>query len=328
MIATTPHSPVAVHRRVGRVLTHPSDIHCVVYHLLCLVAYGCAFWLYLHPEQAGITTVGGTIAFVLAAAGVLGWASGVDVGVNFHNHTHVPVFRSRFLNRWFGRLWTFSGGWPSYFWHYAHVRVHHANVLEPIDWTLPRRRADGSMESFWRYCFLHWPWRYAAHLWADFTSGRGLGRKAATEFVIFLALWSIPFWIDPVMAIWLWVLPQWIGNVSFMGAGMYLQHAACIPKSALHPLNHSNVFGQRLFNLLMFNIGYHLEHHDHPSVHWSDLPALHQQLKSELVKNRTRVFADHGYYSMSGQVGFDFRGHALEEFARHNSYSADQSSAR
>jgi fatty acid desaturase len=319
---------VGPHKATGAgLLSHPQDIHCIVYHLACLTGYGLAFWVYRHPALAGITDTPSRIAFVLAAAGMLGWASGVDVGVNFHNHTHLPVFRSRVVSRWFGRLWSFSAGWPSFFWHHAHVTVHHMNVLGPEDWTLPRRRADGSVEGFWRYCLRHWPWRYAVHFWRDFTSGRGLGRKALREFAIFLCLWSIPFWIDPVMALWLWVLPQWIGNVSFVAGGMYLQHVSCVPKSAEHPFNHSNVFTQRVFNLFMFNIGYHLEHHDHPSVHWSDLPALHEQLKPELMKSGTRVLADHGYYRNAALVGFDLQGEGLEKFTAQKSAYVEESTA-
>lgn len=298
----------------GWLLSHPKDIHCILYHLVCLCAYGCAFWLYLHPTQAGIDSLGSRVAFVLAAAIMLGWASGVDVGVNFHNHAHLPVFRSRLLNRWFARLWTFSGGWPSFFWHHSHITVHHLNLLRSEDWTLPERKADGSVEGYLRYSLLHWPWRYWVHLWRFFSARRELHRQALWEFLIFLGLWSIPFWIDPVMALGLWVLPQWIGNVSYMGAGMYLQHVGCVPKSAERPLTHSNVFTQRAFNLFMFNIGYHLEHHDHPSVHWSDLPALHEQLKPEMLKHGTRVVEDHGYFRNAARLGFDFHGKALEEF--------------
>lgn len=67
---------------------------------------------------------------------------------------------SHFVSRWFGRLWTFSGGWPSFFWEYCHVTIHHANLLTTEDWTLPKKRSDGSFESFQLYLFAHWPWRY------------------------------------------------------------------------------------------------------------------------------------------------------------------------
>jgi fatty acid desaturase len=276
----------------------PEDVHCVVYHLLVLLGYAAAFWLWLHPERAGLHGILDRIAFVVMAAALLGWVAGVDVGVNFHNHTHRRVFKSPALNRWFGRIWTFSGGWPAYFWQHAHVRVHHANVLEAADWTLPRRRADGRFENIWRYCALHWPWRYAVHLARDFRSRRGghhVGRRSVRELGIFLALWSIPFWIDVPMALCLWVLPQFVANCVTMGSGMYVQHAGGSARSRGEHYQHSNTFLSPFFNLTMFNIGYHLEHHDYPGVHWADLPALHARMRPLYAAAGGRV-VPYGYY--------------------------------
>jgi len=280
------------------ILAHPEDIHCVVFHLLTLAAYGCAFWLYLHPERAHIEGPWSRLAFVCGAAIMLGWISGIDLGVNFHNHTHRRIFRAEWLNRWFGRLWTFSSGWPSFYWWHAHVVVHHANLLGPTDWTLPRRRPDGSFENMFWYCPAHWPWRTSVDLWRDFTHGRGrpgVGRRALVELAIFLALWSLPFLIDPLMALGLWVLPQWFGNCWNMGPGMYVQHVGCVGKSERRPFSHSNTFLSRLFNLTTFNIGYHIEHHDYPGVHWTELPALHERLKEQLIEGGAHILP-FGYY--------------------------------
>jgi len=285
----------------GALFAHREDIHLVVYHLLSLAAYGAAFWLYLHPQVAGIDGPWSRAAFVVAAALMLGWISGIDVGVVFHNHTHKKIFRAEWLNRWFGRIWTFSGGWPSYYWWYSHVIVHHSNLLGPTDWTLPKRKADGSFEGIYTYSLLHWPWRYIPHLWRDFSSARGgkqVPRQSAIELAIFLALWSIPFWIDPWMALGLWVLPQWIGNALIMGPGMYAQHAGCRPKSLQDPYGHSNTYLSRFFNLTMFNIGYHVEHHDYPQVHWSELPAFHEEMKGQLIAGGAHV-VPFGYYRAS-----------------------------
>ena len=282
--------------RSSRWLSRPEDLHCVLFHLLCLAAYGIAFWLWLHPDLAGLNSAAAQVAFVMAAAYLLGWISGIDVGVNFHNHTHRRIFRSAALNRWATRLWTFSGGWPGLFWQYSHVTVHHSNLLRERDWTLPRRREDGSAESFYRYVLCHWPWRYAVHLWRDFRDARLERKRALIELAWFAMLWSIPFWIDPWMGVWLWALPHCVANCVTMGSAMYVQHAGCIAKDAQHPVQHSNSFLSRFFNLTMFNIGYHVEHHDNPGVHWADLPKFHAVHRDELVAAGAH-YVPYGYYA-------------------------------
>ena len=280
------------------ILSHPGDIHCIIFHLVTLFAYGCAFWLYLKPEKAHITGLWSRLAFIGGASIMLGWCSGIDLGVNFHNHTHRRIFRINFLNTWFGRFWTFSAGWPSFFWWHAHIIVHHSNLLGPTDWTLPRLKPDGRAENMFWYCLAHWPKRSSIDLWRDFTSGRGqkgVGRKAIMELCIFLALWSIPFWIDWRMALGLWVLPQWFANAWTIAPGMFVQHVSCVPKSTLFPVSHSNTFLSRFFNLTTFNIGYHLVHHDHPAVHWTDLPKLHQELLREQQEGNAHILP-FGYY--------------------------------
>ncbi len=289
------------------ILSHPQDLHCVLFYMACLLAYACAFWLYHHARLAGVIGPWSRMAFVAASAIMLGWVSAINVGVNFHNHTHRRIFTSRLFNRWFARIWTVSGGWPSFFWEYSHVTVHHARLLSTEDWTLPKRKADGSFEDFRVYALAQWPWRCMVHLRKELTSGRGLRRKALREFTIFLMLKSIPFWIDPIMALWLWVLPQWIANVVMMGPGMYVQHAGCIRKRPDRPVSHSNVFLSRFFNLTMFNIGYHLEHHDHPLVHWSELPELHQRLKKGLIDGAAHVVPYGNYHAAFLLAGSDER---------------------
>ncbi len=304
----------------GRVLglRRIEDLHCVAFHLLLLAGYGVAFYLYLHPERAGIDSPWSRTAFVAGAAIVLGWCSGVDVGVVFHNHAHVPIFHSPFANRWFGRLWTVSGGWPAYFWRHAHLVVHHSKLLSSEDWTLPRRRPDGGVESLYRYCLAHWPFRNALHLYREFRHGTrpGVAREAALERSSFLAFWSLPFLFDVQMALLLWVLPQYLGNVAVMGPGMYVQHVGCRPRSAEHPHLHSNTFLNRFFNLTMFNIGFHIEHHERGHVHWADLPVLHRRMQRELIAPAAHVLAI-GYYRGGRICRWQLRRDWLARFLAH-----------
>ncbi len=294
----------------GRIFSHPEDVHCVIYNVVVLCCYALAFWLYQHPELAHIDGVADRVAYVFGAAFLLGWISGVNVGVNFHNHAHRPIFRSRLLGRWFGHVWTFSGGWPAFYWYHAHIVVHHSNLMdEELDWTLPKRRRDGRFESVYKYVFLHWPWRYIPHLYRDFKANRGgewVRRKAIKDGLIFLVVWSIPFFIDPVMALGLWVLPQWIGNGIIMGSGMYVQHASGVKKTEDQPYYHSNTFLSKFFNLTMFNIGYHVEHHDYPQVHWSVLPQFHEKMKSRFIQKGAHVVT-YGYYHAAHLCALPFR---------------------
>lgn len=294
-------------RRKSRLFAHPEDKHCAIYNVFVWAAYFAAFAAWLHPEAAHLAgpdmgtgeVVLRHLAFTLGAGYLLGWISGVNVGVNFHNHAHRPIFRAEFLNRWFGRFWAVNGGWPAFYWYHAHVVVHHANLLhEDDDWTVPKRRPDGRFESIYSYVFLHWPWRYVPHLWKDFTTARGgsgVPRKALKEGLIFVALWSIPFFIDWKMGLALWLWPAWVANSITMAAGMYVQHAGSVPKSAEHPYSHSNCFTSKFFNLMMFNIGYHIMHHDYERVHWSVLPEFHRRMKERLIEGGAHV-VPYGYY--------------------------------
>lgn len=265
------------------ILAHPADIHCVVFHLLVVAAYVAAFTIYLNPQAAHIDSPYAMAAFVVACVVLLGWISGVDVGVNYHNHVHLKVFRSKALNLWFGRLWPITGGWPAFAWKYAHVKVHHPDTLGATDWTLPKRDAAGKFEPYWTYCFLHWPWRYFPHLWQDYRAGKmgyRMTREVPREMLIFGVVYAIPFVIDPVMGVLLWLAPHFFANILIVGSGMYVQHVDCIAPSETHPFRHSNTFFSPFFNLTMFNIGYHNVHHSFAHVHWSDLPEFQRTLQA------------------------------------------------
>ncbi len=142
---------------------------------------------------------------------------------------------------------------------------------------------------------------------------KNLRRKALRELGIFLALWSIPFWIDPMMALWLWVLPHWIANTFIMGSGMYVQHSGCVEKSVERPMSHSTVFASGFFNMTMFNIGFHMEHHEYPRVHWSELPELHERLKQEMVDGGTHVVPYGNYHAAYLLAGGEERRKRFDE---------------
>ena len=288
----------------GRWLAHPEDAHGLLFCLLNFAAIGSAFWLWLHPEVTGFVTPGQKLGFALGAGMWLGWSGGINMGINFHSHAHKPIFRSDALNRWFGRLWTVPGGIPSYWWRYKHLAVHHSHLGEERDWVQPQRRADGRYESMWTYVLLYWPWRWGYHFAREVReASASVRRRFLVEFAIFLVPFSIPFFIDPWMALGLWLFPAWVGGSIIMGMGMYAQHAGGTDE---HRYSHTTTFLSHFFNLTMFNAGFHIEHHEQPAVHWSELPRLHAAMKPDLIAGGAHI-VPYGIYRASSLLNSFFR---------------------
>jgi fatty acid desaturase len=174
--------------------------------------------------------------------------------------------------------------------------VHHRHVGEACDWVQPRTRPDGRYESIYRYVLCHWPWRYALHLWRDIAAERGrVRRRALLESLMFLPFWLAPIALDPVLGIGLWLYPHWFGSAFILGTGMYTQHAG---GTAARKHSGSTTFLSEFFNLTMFNVGYHTEHHANPAIHWSELPALHERLRDELIEEGAHI-VPYGSYGAS-----------------------------
>ena len=304
---------------LGRWLAHPEDVHGLLFCALHFAAIGSAFWLWLHPEVTGFTAPLDRLGFALGAGTWLGWSGGVNMGVNFHSHAHKPVLRSAAASRWLGRLWTLPGGIPSYWWTYKHMAVHHGHLGEERDWVQPKRRADGRYENLWVYALAYWPWRWGYHFWRDFrTAPRGVRRRAWREAVLFAVPFSLPFLIDPWMGVGLWLYPAWFGGVVVMGLGMYTQHAGGTDGERF---SHTTTFLSHWGNLTMFNAGFHVEHHEWPALHWSELPRLHAEVRDELVAGGAHVVPFGLYRGSSLLNRFFDRERGWREFlAQHPDY--------
>jgi fatty acid desaturase len=301
--------------RNPRLLSHPEDIHSVVFLLLTFANYFSAFYIYLRLLE----TVLAKALFIAGVGTMLGWTAGINLGVVFHNHLHRGSLRNPHLNSWIGRIWTIPSGWPSHFWQYKHTVIHHKHVCKSKDWVQPRTLNNGRYESLYRYILCHWPWRYATRLWREFTgANRRRNRRALREFLIFLLFWLAPFAVDPFLGIGLWLYPRWFGSAFILGTGMYTQHAG---GSSDNKYSAPTTFLSEFFNLTMFNVGFHTEHHASPSVHWSELPELHIRLRDELIRGGAHV-VPYGSYRAGRLLSSlsDPKG-AFEEFRKqHRAY--------
>jgi fatty acid desaturase len=105
-----------------------------------------------------------------------------------------------------------------------------------------------------------WRDRHLAHH-AGIAARTRVSRDLVTQTALVLAAWSAMLAAAPLFFFSVY-LPGWAAGLLLCAAHGYYEHAH----------GTTSHYG-RLYNLLLFNDGYHVEHHAHPSTHWTRLPA-------------------------------------------------------
>ena len=199
-----------------------------------------------------------------------------------HNHQHLPMFRHPWLNRCWTLVLSLTQGLPGTLLVPLHNRNHHQSHGGPDDFMgvgvverLPRLLRLPLYPVAASLCYLPRKRRLLAELRRHESP---LWRRLLVErlllaaFCVTLLVWK-PW--DSFLCLFLpWILAQyWVINAN------YIQHVGCDHAAEQ---GHSRDFTGRLLNWLTFNGGYHIEHHDHPAVHWSLLPDLHRAQRAAL----------------------------------------------
>jgi hypothetical protein len=89
-----------------------------------------------------------------------------------------------------------------------------------------------------------------------------ISRAIVIETALVLACWGIVAALVPRIFLFVY-LPGWVAGLVLCQLQGYYEHAR----------GTTSHYG-RLYNLLFFNDGYHVEHHRRPAANWRDLPAL------------------------------------------------------
>lgn len=105
-----------------------------------------------------------------------------------------------------------------------------------------------------------WRERHLAHH-AGIAARTRLSHDLVMQTALVLAAWSAMLAVAPQVFLSVYV-PGWAAGLLLCAAHGYYEHAH----------GTTSHYG-RLYNLLLFNDGYHAEHHAHPSAHWTRLPA-------------------------------------------------------
>jgi fatty acid desaturase len=229
-------------------------------------------YLVLFPALAAAQWAYGLSAAAYVAMLVLS----VGLGVIHHNHTHLPLWRSRRRNRATDVYLSVAQAVPTFVFAVSHIRNHHRFRHGPRDDTRTYR-FGGDHNHLWGY--LTHPLRALTVLVPIVSRELGAQGRRHPERLAFARLQ-----IAAIGAVWLalacadarkfalfWLLPQ-LHGLHWLLAANYLQHAHADGHSAT---NYARNF-TGLVNRVWFNIGYHTAHHERPSAHWSELPREHE----------------------------------------------------
>ncbi len=210
-----------------------------------------------------------------------------------HNFIHNPFFTHRWLNRVFGVLETLAIGMPHQLYHHYHMNHHWGDndARGPDgstrDWSsIYRYSRNHHPEPFWRYCLYSFfrvevsPVLRVAykHGWANMT-------QVAVESLALAGFWAMMAWANWQYFCFFYLPSFFFGWVLSYAEG-YLEHYGADPGN---PYANSVSSYNWLYNFLWFNNGYHQEHHWDPKMHWTRMPALHEQIRPQLEANHARV---------------------------------------
>ncbi len=204
----------------------------------------------------------------------------VSVAIIAHNHNHVPIWRSRFLNIATDYWLTLFYGFPAFGWIPTHNKNHHFLNNKNGDYTITYRVSEKnniftllSYPSISSY-FQQKP--IAAYLRTLLRSNRQKFYLAASQYLVLGLYYAVTiFVLNWKKAVLFILIPHQVSLFSILIFN-YVQHVHTDEESRY---NHSRNF-VGLINLALFNNGYHTIHHEAPGIHWSKTPAAQKKIQN------------------------------------------------
>lgn len=248
--------------------------------LLCLFLLLIPFWIKIPADYISIWLIISSLFCF-------------NVCIINHNHVHTEIFYHPILNQLFGILLTLAKGHTSAGVVLAHNYNHHVYNGNENDWIRPQLAGNGpGLFRLTKFIFNSMITMAKEKRKVDKTIlPKKVRQQLLLERNILLLFIFILMYIDITNFFIFITLPWVIGIVLLIGVNL-LQHDQCFPTSKY---NHSRNFIGRLGNWFFFNNGYHTAHHMDPSVHWSELPTMHnnkitQNIDKNLEKKSILLF--------------------------------------
>ncbi len=202
----------------------------------------------------------------------------ISVAVIAHNHNHVPMWKSAFLNHVTDNWITLFYGFPAFAWTPTHNKNHHKFNNGKGDYTITYRYSERnniftlmtypSISSYFQQSPVM---NHLKHLYSNKRKKFYLAILQYVTLGLFIIISLIIDWRKSLLYI---VIPQQVALFTVMVFN-YIQHVHADEES---DYNHSRNFVSRFTNFMLFNNGYHTAHHMKASIHWSQMRQAHERI--------------------------------------------------
>jgi fatty acid desaturase len=254
-------------------LREPKDVFLLLAFLANALLYGTFFWQFESLSWATRTAVGFVLSLLICT----------NYQCVAHNFIHNPFFVSGRLNTLFSLLNSPLLGMPQSLYTVHHPNHHRYNS----DHRDPKTQTTKDASSLYRhsrypnrpenllsYCIL-------GVLRTDVAEMYRLANSPTWAKNLEVALCLVPFALSFLMGgIQLLVAytAVWFSGQAMALAENYFEHYGAIPGSRK---TDSVSCYNPIYNFMWFNNGYHQEHHYKPTVHWTKIKSVREQLPAQ-----------------------------------------------
>ena len=194
-----------------------------------------------------------------------------------HNTIHVPIFRKKSWNKVFQVILAFCYGHSTSAYVPGHNFSHHKYTQTPKD-AIRTSKARFKINFLNQLLFfflmsgdiLKGELKFAAKMR---TEKPAWFRQYLLEMVLVIGMKVVLLFVNWKCAVLFILIPHQYAAWGIVGTN-YFQHDGC---DETHEYNNSRTFTDKTLNWLLFNNAYHGAHHMKPGLHWSLLPAYHEE---------------------------------------------------
>ena len=245
-------------------------VYLAFFQSACLLAWP------LTLDRFGV--VGHTLIFILQLA--LFYYNSIVIT---HNFLHTPFLKNSLMNKIFASFNSLNLGLPQILYRYHHLNHHkYNNTLKDPSSTKLYASPQREHEHWVTYCLFSL-FREGTQMAYKEILKKGQLAELAAQVLVCLSFFTYLMIISPFF-FFVFYVPFYILGWFLAHMENYFEHFHATDEHNFYA-NAVSYYG-RIYNRLMFNEGYHQEHHLRPGLHWSKRPQVHKKFNSQMKKNK------------------------------------------